>query len=207
MKKPSLRSRWLRPLIEELERRLLMSADVESVLIDPNLAHHERVEEPAAQLEMLEDGSQAGEVAAVTSRELVFVDAGVEGYEQLLEDLRAGGAEGRELEVVLLDSERDGVAQITETQARFQDPEGILIFEQAVLGLPGQPWQRDVGQECRLHQVAKDDHSFRVGRFGRCIEDALELLGPRHQLELGQLEGVGLGPTRTGQEQHRNPDG
>ena len=84
MKQRSPRGQWLRPLIEELERRLLMSADVESVLIDPNLAQHERIEEPAAQLEMLEDDSQASEVAAVTQRELVFVDAGVEGYERLL---------------------------------------------------------------------------------------------------------------------------
>ena len=127
MKNRSFRSKWLRPLIEELERRLLLSADVESVLVDPNLAQHERAEDPAAQLEMLEDGAEAGEVAALTRREIVFVDAGVEGYERLVQDLRADGAGGRWLEVVLLDPEGDGVAQITETLARFQDLDAVHI--------------------------------------------------------------------------------
>ena len=53
MKTSSPGRQGLRPLIEELERRLLMSADVQSVLVDPSLAHDERAEDPAAQLDLL----------------------------------------------------------------------------------------------------------------------------------------------------------
>ena len=44
-------------------------------------------------------------------REIVFVDPGVDDSEALLADLRSAGAGERSLEVVLLDSERDGIAQ------------------------------------------------------------------------------------------------
>jgi hypothetical protein len=128
MKQGSKSRRWLRPLIEELERRLLLSADVESVLLDPGLGQPERARDPAAELDPLEKDSAAGEIASVIRRELIFVDAGVEGYERLVEDLRSGGAEGHSLEVVVLDPERDGVAQITETLARFQDLDAVHIL-------------------------------------------------------------------------------
>ncbi len=124
----------LRPIIEQLEQRLLLSADLESVLVDPNLAHDERAEDPAAQLDLLQAEAEAGEVAAIIRQELVFVDMGVEGYERLVDDLLAGAAEGRNLEVVLLDAERDGVAQITETLARYQELDAIHIVSHGDAG-------------------------------------------------------------------------
>ena len=55
MKKPSAGHRRLRPLIEELEPRVLMSAaDLQSVLVEPSLGDDERTEDPAAQLELLQ---------------------------------------------------------------------------------------------------------------------------------------------------------
>ncbi|MCH7866063.1 MAG: DUF4347 domain-containing protein, partial [Myxococcales bacterium] len=117
----------LRPIIEEMEQRVLMSADVEAVLVDPNQALEQRLEDPAAQLDLLQSEADAGEVAAIVRSELVFVDRGVEGYEHLVNDLEAGATEGRKLEIVLLDSDRDGVAQITETLARYQELDAIHI--------------------------------------------------------------------------------
>ncbi len=128
MKKRSPGRAWFRPVIEELEPRLLMSADLESVLVDPSLAHENRAEGPAAQLDQLRRDEEAGEVAAIVRHELVFVDTGIEGYERLLEDLESGAPAGRNLEVVLLDPERDGVAQIAETLARYQGLDAVHIL-------------------------------------------------------------------------------
>jgi hypothetical protein len=127
MKRPTTRHRWLRPLIEELERRLLLSADVESVLLDPSLGHPESPRDPAAELGLLQDDSATGEIASIVRREVVFVDSGVEGHEQLVKDLSSREPEGRSLEVVLLDPGRDGVEQITETLARSQDLDAVHI--------------------------------------------------------------------------------
>ena len=98
MKTRSPSPQGLRPLIEQLERRLLMSADLESVLVDPNQAHEERAEDPAAQLDLLRGDAEAGEVAAIVRRELVFVDVGVEGYQRLVEDLGSGAPAGQSLD-------------------------------------------------------------------------------------------------------------
>ena len=45
-------------------------------------------------------------------REWVFVDTSVAGYRDLVADLAAGGHDGRRIEVVLLDSRRNGVTQM-----------------------------------------------------------------------------------------------
>ena len=44
-------------------------------------------------------------------RLIVIIDRGVEDYELLLEDLRSSGPAGLEFEVVLLDRDRDGIAE------------------------------------------------------------------------------------------------
>ena len=96
------------PMIEELERRLLFSADV-PLLVDPSLGDPDAIDSPAVHMDLLE--SQSAITASVSERrEIVFVDAGVDDGDALLEDLRASG---RWVDVVLLDSERDGIEQIT----------------------------------------------------------------------------------------------
>lgn len=51
--------------------------------------------------------------AAAAERELVFVNGNVTDYEQLIADLQ-GGDDNRLIEVVVLDSHRDGIAQVSE---------------------------------------------------------------------------------------------
>jgi hypothetical protein len=94
-------------VIEELERRILLSADSPASLLGAGLAGADP-SPPAWQAE------HELEAAAVTRRELVFVDPGVAGWQALVEDLRAAGASGRALDVVVLDPTRDGVDQIGE---------------------------------------------------------------------------------------------
>jgi hypothetical protein len=48
MMKPSPDRSRLRPLIEELEPRVLMSADLQCVLVDPSLGNDERAADSAA---------------------------------------------------------------------------------------------------------------------------------------------------------------
>src|SRR5688572_21820283 len=61
----------------------------------------------------------ADEAAApdAARREIVFVDTSTQNYEQLVADIRGRSEPGTEMEVVLLDPGRDGVAQISETLA------------------------------------------------------------------------------------------
>jgi hypothetical protein len=115
---PNLHPYKRRVIIEELERRLLLSADLPTPLfpvdlVDPWLA------DPAAQIEALasEDFGHAAAAESSSGREIVFVDPGVDDYEELVHDLRASSLAGRQIEVVQLDGERDGIAQISEALA------------------------------------------------------------------------------------------
>ena len=117
-----------RPLCEELEPRILLSADISPVPLDAPLLNPEGPREPAAQVELLEAATAAAESVSATSREIAFVDTGVEGWEQLVAGLRSASAEGRSLEVVLLDAERDGVTQIGETLAGYAHLDAVHVL-------------------------------------------------------------------------------
>ena len=71
------------------------------------------------------DAPDVASNAETRSQELVFVDRGVENYEQLLGDLLAYDDPVRDLQVVLLSAERDGIEQITEALAGRIDLDAV----------------------------------------------------------------------------------
>ena len=108
-----------RAQLEALEPRLLLSADLVPVLLDPSAAEGDDFKEPVSYLETLQDEAALSEAVFVSRREIVFVDSGVDDPEALLDELRSAGTGERSLEVVVLDSERDGIAQISEVLERY----------------------------------------------------------------------------------------
>ena len=58
------------------------------------------------------------------SKELVFVNDNVSDYQQLVDDLQQEGF-NRDVEVVILDNEKDGLNQVTETLQAFEDLDAI----------------------------------------------------------------------------------
>ncbi len=104
-----------RAVFEELESRLLMSADLNPVAQETLLAA------PAlqgAEFRALSDDGSAVTKSAVAAvqrtNELIFIDPRVPDREQLLAGLTAQSAEGRQFEVITLDASRDGIAQVTD---------------------------------------------------------------------------------------------
>ena len=73
-----------------------------------------------------------------TRHEWVFVDTTVAGYQDLVDDVLAGGDDGRHIELVLLDGRRDGLAQIAEALAGRSSTDAIHLIthgSQAALAL------------------------------------------------------------------------
>jgi hypothetical protein len=96
-----------RPTLEPLEPRILFSADTPSALAAA------LVGTPDAEHRLLD---AEGEFAAQTaSHEIVFIDARTPHSAQLVEDIARQS--GRQVEVVVLDAERNGLEQISETLA------------------------------------------------------------------------------------------
>ncbi len=57
--------------------------------------------------------------------ELVFIDESTDHYQRLIDDLLAQGDEQRQLEIILLDSEQDGILQISEALQNYSEVDAI----------------------------------------------------------------------------------
>jgi CSLREA domain-containing protein len=107
---------------EELEQRVLFSADVmaglESLAIDEQVL----VEDVIGADKLAQEAAEAmvEQTAVEDQKELVFVNQNVPNYEQLIADLQKGD-ENRKLEVVLLEDDRDGIEQVSEILADHSD--------------------------------------------------------------------------------------
>ncbi|MHC4992674.1 MAG: DUF4347 domain-containing protein, partial [Planctomycetota bacterium] len=158
-----------RALIEELERRILLSADFESALLDPSIADGLDPHDPAAQAELLQQTETGSYDAAVVRRELVLVDAGVEDHQDLLADLRSADSHGRQLEVVLLDGERDGIAQISEILEGREDLDAVHFVSHGTEGAVqlGTTW---------LTRESIDSHQSAIASWGDALSDKADLL-------------------------------
>ena len=121
-----------RALIEELEPRLLFSADFAPGLADAlNPQTEQRVIGANGEFTNSENSQQQAQHARL---EVVFIDLRVQDYEKILADIHAQNTEGHSIEVVLLDSERDGVAQIGEFLSQRQDIDAIHLISHGSAG-------------------------------------------------------------------------
>ena len=118
--RPTKRAERRMAAVEELEPRILYSAELNPALtIDPGIAEVCVIEADPAPV----PAAQAGEEQR--RREIVFVDSGVADAQALIDDLRARS--GAELVVVQLDAQRDGVEQITDALAQVSDVDAVHI--------------------------------------------------------------------------------
>ncbi len=127
------------PLFENLEPRLLLSADVAAVLVDP--ATHDDAStvalapESAVRAADLAGAEQSTlEREAAVHHELVFIDVRAPDHERLVDDVRSSADPGRQLDVILLEAERDGIAQISEALAGRKDVSAVHIISHGQAG-------------------------------------------------------------------------
>ena len=112
-------ARQSRLILEELEERRLFSGGIEGLIelgdneADALYRDFDSADRPA--------DAEAGE-AEQRSREIVFVDAGVDDYQQLVTDLELNTHSSRDIEVVVLERDRDGIETIS---AVLQDRQGL----------------------------------------------------------------------------------
>ena len=116
-------------LLEELEARQLFSGGIEGILADnsePEAAVHMEVSVEPELIESQESIAESTE--NLIRQELVFIDTDVENYQELLNDILNQSDEERNIEVILLDNQRDGIDQITETLANFQNLDAVHLI-------------------------------------------------------------------------------
>ena len=124
-----------KPVLQELEARLLLSADLNPAAQDTLLRHAGPAGRgiPALAEASIPTVVTSAQVAPIQrTNELVFVDTQTPEYQALVEAMRESALEqGRNLEFVLIDAERDGIRKITDTLAQKSDLDAIHIISHA----------------------------------------------------------------------------
>ena len=140
------------PVIEALEPKLLFSADLfgaavdgfntedpVQALLDESVAFHPQsqaevdsaADESSAATPLILDESEYQAILGSGNRlrsELVFVDPATPDHQQLLDDLLSQEDDYRQFEVVMLEADRDGVAQISDILAGFRELDAVHII-------------------------------------------------------------------------------
>lgn len=143
--------RQRRTLIEALEPRLLFSATADIAVFDDGNSDVQYLSQAAAEVDLVSiylpplaataadattgSDTRSDEPLALAPipenspqiTTLVFIDRAVDGYELLVEDIRQQNSSGT-IELVYINPERDGIAQMSETLARFPGWRQCTLF-------------------------------------------------------------------------------
>ena len=158
-KKPQPRKKQSAAVIESLEARTLFSADIfggaldgpanddgYDATINDALENWDFTEGESPQTSTSDSSkssdSQSEEPAAPLpdtssdekSHELVVVDTATPDYQQFIDDILAQSGDSRQIEVVLLDSERDGLEQLSSLLASYSDLDALHIISHGDAG-------------------------------------------------------------------------
>jgi hypothetical protein len=116
-------------ILEELEPRVLFSGGIEGLIateLEPAIATYINIDTNSDQASTPADAISTASEQQV--HEIVFVDTGVEGYQTLVNDIVNNADSTRNIEVVLLDSNQNGIEQISETLLDHDDLSAIHII-------------------------------------------------------------------------------
>ena len=116
-----------------LEERVLFSAaPIPAEFVAPPDADPAADQAPAVFESAAEQDDQA--TAQQHRLELVLIDPSTDDYQQLIDDLASKGKDGVEFEVVLLDGSRDGIDQISEALAGYEQVDAVHIVSHGADG-------------------------------------------------------------------------
>jgi hypothetical protein len=115
------------PRIEELEPRLLYSADLAPVAFDAS-------QPVAAEVRLLDSGGEYAQTQQTARHELVIIDPRVDDYSGLLAEWLSQADDNRHIDVLVLDPARDGLAQISEALAARDDLDALHLIAHGEAG-------------------------------------------------------------------------
>ena len=157
-------------LFEELEPRLMMSADGLGAASDESYLDDQSLISEIGSIELVYEQEEVTSAEAISqSREIAFIDTGVTNYEQIFNDLQKGGKDGRNLEIVLIDSERDGILQVTETLEKHNDLSAVHIYSHGTGG------EISLG-DSRLNLKTLLQNADTINAWGDALSDDADML-------------------------------
>ena len=126
-----------RMILEELESRTLFSADPVSGLLNiPELLEPQSFESIPVETVLIDNEPKNSSITVDTEirNELIFIDETVTDSDQLINDLLSKESDNRNFTVVVLDSEKNGIDQITEVLQNHQGLDAVHIISHGTQG-------------------------------------------------------------------------
>jgi hypothetical protein len=117
-------------IIEQLEPRLLFSADLHPIPSEVGLPYEDSATDfGVLRTDLIPNAVESENTPGQENHrhEVIFVDAGVPDERLLVDDLLANVDNSRHFEVVILDSNRDGIDQIGETLTKYRDIDAVHV--------------------------------------------------------------------------------
>ncbi len=156
-------------LIESLESRLLFSADLAPVPVDGGGTGVENESNLEISLRPEIGAIEDADVNEQTRREVIFVDEAVDNYQQLIDDIESQLRKGRQFSIVTMDSERDGIAQISDYLNQQQDVAAVHIISHGTDG-------EVVLGNSRLNSTTLDDYAEAIEGWQQALSNDADLL-------------------------------
>ena len=119
-----------RAIFEQMECRQLFSAGVEALVADA--LYEERVLPSTPQFieqSLSNTGDEKHEQVSTSRHELIIIDGNIDNYETLLEDIVDSDlSQDRNIEVIVLDNNRDGLSQINDALSGLSNLDAVHII-------------------------------------------------------------------------------
>ena len=131
-KRPNVKNTGL--VFEELEPRLLLSADALAVITESSVATLQNIVHSDNEHTILVQQHEEQVSTAVLNKsqheqrtELVILDSRTPNFQQLHNDVIKAQQQGRDINVVILDAHRDGIDQISEALSKYNKLDAVHI--------------------------------------------------------------------------------
>ncbi|MCP5143382.1 MAG: DUF4347 domain-containing protein [Gammaproteobacteria bacterium] len=172
---PQSPRRRRRPIVEAIERRILLSADLPGLDViathsdpDPVLVDYQGSDLLNYLFADPTSNSDSGVQPEVT-REIVFIDETVPDYQILVDQITHGSAAGTALEIVTIDSTGDGIAQISEFLSGKDGIDAVHIITH------GQAGELSVGGS-ELNLASLDQYRASLSQWAAALSDTADIL-------------------------------
>ncbi|MGK0440331.1 MAG: putative delta-60 repeat protein [Pseudohongiellaceae bacterium] len=118
-----------KPIIEEIEQRQLFSAGLEGIIVDDvevDNAQYLNIDNLGTRSGVNPDDNAA--LADQQRHEIVFIDSNLDNYQMLVDDIINNAGNDSNIDVVLLDSQQNGIQLISDTLEDRDDLDAVHII-------------------------------------------------------------------------------
>ena len=163
-------------VFEELEARLLLSADPIAVLAESSLDSMENIIQVDSEYPIIVQSQVEQSPAVVINSpqtshraELVIIDSRAPNFQQLHNDIIMSQLQGRDINVIVLDAHRDGIQQISEALSKYEKLDALHIVSH------GNDAQLQLGA-VQLNQQNLQQRSAEISKWREVFAEGGDLL-------------------------------